>query len=59
MMEAKKRSKRFKKFHNEFNNLGITRELTDKVDSWSYDKLDEVNRITPIIKTKMKQNGII
>ncbi len=59
MMEAKKRSKRFKKFHNEFNNLGITRELTDKVDSWSYDKLDEVNRIAPIIKTKMKQNGII
>ena len=59
MMSAKRTNRRFKKFYTEFNNLGITRELTDKVDSWSYDKLDEVNRIAPIIKKKMKENGII
>ena len=39
--------------------LGITRELNDSIDNWSYDKLDEVNRIAPIIKGKMKSNGII
>jgi uncharacterized protein len=59
MMKSKKVSKRFKSFYNQFNNLGITRELNDSVDNWSYDKLDEVNRIAPIIKTKMKLNGII
>ena len=59
MMKAKRISRRFRKFYSEFDNLGITRELTDKVDSWSYDKLDEVNRIAPIIKKQMKNNGII
>ena len=39
--------------------LGIIRELDESIDNWSYDKLDEVNRIAPIIKTKMKLNGII
>ncbi len=52
-------SSRFKKFHKQFNNLGITKELTESIDNWSYDKLDEVNRISPIIKKKMKSNGII
>ena len=59
MMKSGKTSKRFKSFYNQFNTLGITRELNDSVDSWSYDKLDEVNRIAPLIKTKMKSNGII
>ena len=39
--------------------LGITKKLSERVDNWSYDKLDEINRIVPIIKEKMKQNGII
>tara|TARA_A100001037_G_scaffold248600_1_gene230990 strand:- start:94 stop:222 length:129 start_codon:yes stop_codon:yes gene_type:complete len=39
--------------------LGITRELGDRVESWSYNKLNEVNRIAPIVKAKMKKNGII
>ncbi len=59
MMKSKKNNRRFKRFYNEFKNLGITRELEDRVDNWSYDKLDEVNRIAPIIKEKMKSNGII
>ena len=59
MMKSNNLSKRFKDFYNQFNNLGITRELNDSIDNWSYDKLDEVNRITPIIKQKMKSNGII
>ena len=59
MMKSNRAGKRFTNFYNKFNDLGITRELNDSVDSWSYDKLDEVNRIAPIIKDKMKQNGII
>ena len=59
MMKSKKRIRRFKSFFNQFKELGILKELNDSVDSWSYDKLDEVNRIAPIIKEKMKLNGII
>ena len=59
MMKSNKISKRFKNFYNQFKDLGVARELNDSIDNWSYDKLDEVNRIAPIIKTKMKLNGII
>jgi len=59
MMKPKKSIRRFKKFHTQFKELGIARELTDSIDNWSYDKLDEVNRIAPIIKKQMKTNGII
>ena len=59
MMKSNNISKRFKNFYTQFENLGITRELKDTVDNWSYDKLDEVNNIAPLIKQKMKSNGII
>ena len=59
MMKSRKRIRRFKSFFNQFKELGILKELNDSVDSWSYDKLDEVNRIAPLIKEKMKKNGII
>ena len=59
MMKPNRSIRRFKSFYNQFKDLGIIKELTDSIDSWSYDKLDEVNRIAPLIKEKMKQNGII
>ena len=59
MMKPKKSIRRFSRFFNQFKDLGIIKELTDNIDSWSYDKLDEVNRIAPLIKEKMKKNGII
>ena len=59
MMKPNRTIRRFKSFYNQFKELGIIKELTDSIDSWSYDKLDEVNRIAPLIKEKMKQNGII
>ena len=59
MMKPKKSITRFKSFYDLFKNLGIIKELTDSIDNWSYDKLDEVNRIAPLIKEKMKSNGII
>ena len=59
MMKSNKNNTRFKKFYSLLTNLGITRELKDNIEEWSYESLNEVNRIAPIIKTKMKTNGII
>jgi mitochondrial fission protein ELM1 len=59
MMKSFKPTGRFKKFYSQLKDLGITRELEDKVESWSYNSLNEVNRIAPIVKTKMKKHGII
>ena len=59
MMKPNKNNRRFKKFYSLLTDLGITRELKDSVEEWSYESLDEVNRVAPIIKTKMKTNGII
>jgi mitochondrial fission protein ELM1 len=59
MMKPKKRNDRFKKFYSQLCNLGITKELNNAVENWSYESLNEVGRIAPLIKSKMKQNGII
>ena len=59
MMRSFKPTGRFKKFYSQLKDLGITRELEDRVESWSYNSLNEVNRIAPLVKSKMKKNGII
>ena len=59
MMKPNKNNRRFKKFYSLLTDLGIIRELKDSVEEWSYESLNEVNRVAPIIKTKMKTNGII
>ena len=59
MMKAVKNNYRFKNFYTKLNKLGITKELENNVETWSYDNLNEVNRIAPLIKSKMKSNGII
>ena len=59
MMKSFKPTGRFKKFYSQLKDLGITRELDDRVESWSYNSLNEVNRIAPTVKAKMKKNGII
>ena len=59
MMKSVKNNYRFKNFYTKLNKLGITRELSNNIDSWSYENLDEVNRIAPLIKSRMKSNGII
>ncbi len=58
-MDAKKNNLRFQKFFSQFKQLNIIKDLTDKIDLWSYNKLDEVNRISPLINEKLKKNGII
>ena len=59
MMKAIKNNYRFKNFYTKLNKLGITKELENSVDTWSYENLNEVDRIAPLIKSKMKFNGII
>ena len=59
MMKSFKPTGRFKKFYSQLRDLGITRELGDRIESWSYNALNEVGRIAPIVKAKMKKNGII
>ena len=59
IMKSFKLTGRFKKFYSQLKDLGITRELEDRVESWSYNSLNEVNRIAPIVKAKMKKYGII
>ena len=58
-MNSSKNNLRFQKFFSQFKQLNIIKDLTDKIDLWSYSKLDEVNRISPLINEEIKKNGII
>ena len=58
-MKPSRHNLRFQKFFSQFKQLNIIKDLTDKIDLWSYSKLDEVNRISPLINEKIKKNGII
>ncbi len=50
---------RFEKFYKLFRDLGIIRNLEDKIEHWTYDGLDEVNRAAALVNERMKKNGII
>ena len=52
MKATEKNNLRFQEFFSQFKQLNIIKDLTDKIDLWSYNKLDEVNRIAPLIKEK-------
>ena len=51
----KRISKRIKKFHNKFSDLGITRDLItiSKLSKWIYKPLNESKRIASIIKERI------
>ena len=53
-MKPKKNNYRFKKFYRLFNEMGITRDLGDQIESWTYNKLNEAERIAGIINSKLK-----
>ena len=48
-------SKRIKNFHDEFENLNITKKLLNHTDlnSWQYEALDEAKRISGILKERI------
>jgi len=61
-MKAKRNSYRFQDFYSKFKEMKIIRDLDtykDGIDLWTYQKLDETQRIVPLIKERMKKNGII
>jgi len=58
-MKNKRSIHRFEKFYKLFKDLGIIRDLDDKIEHWTYNGLDEVNRAASLVKEKMKTNGII
>ena len=49
----KKNDKRFQRFRNLFRELNIIRNLGEEVEIWSYEKLDETNRVANIIKQRI------
>jgi len=50
-----KKNERFKNFFKLFESLKIIRNLDTVVDSWSYQKLDEVNKISTYLKNKLNR----
>ena len=53
-MKAKRNNYRFKRFFELFKQLGITRDLGEKVETWTYNKHNEAQRIALEIKNKIK-----
>ena len=53
-MKPKKNNYRFKKFFRLFKEMGITRDLGEQIESWTYNKLNEAERIAAIINNKLK-----
>ena len=53
-MKPRRNNYRFKKFFELFNKMGITRDLGKKVETWTYNKHNEAERIANLIKNKIK-----
>ncbi len=53
-MKTKKNNYRFKRFFELFRQMGITRDLGEKVETWTYNKHNEAQRIANNIKNKIK-----
>ena len=49
-----KKNERFMKFFELFKSLNIIKDLDSKVENWSYEKLNETDRISSYIKDKIK-----
>tara|TARA_Y100001970_G_scaffold274883_1_gene375329 strand:- start:352 stop:1299 length:948 start_codon:yes stop_codon:yes gene_type:complete len=54
-IKTKKNNYRFKRFFELFNQMGITRNLGEKVETWTYNKHNEAQRIAAEIKNKIEK----
>jgi len=54
-MKTKKNNYRFKRFFELFKQMGITRDLGEKVETWTYNKHNEAERIAKEIKSKLEK----
>ena len=52
-MQPKRNNYRFKKFFQLFKEMGITRNLGDNVESWTYENFNEAERIATIVNKKL------
>ena len=52
-MQPKRNNYRFKKFYQLFEKLGITRNLGDKVEIWTYENFNEAERVATIVNKKL------
>ena len=50
---ATKNDHRFKKFINLFKDLNVIRELNENLENWSYETLNETNRVAKEIKRNL------
>jgi len=53
-MKPKRNNYRFKKFFDLFKKMGITKDLGEKVEPWSYNKHNEAQRIALELKNKIE-----
>ena len=53
-MTAVKKNYRFKKFFELFKTLKVIKDLDNLIENWSYDKLNETDRISRYIKEQFK-----
>ncbi len=53
MIPALRNDKRFKRFRSLFEKLNIIKKLNNKLETWTYEKLDEADRIALEIKRKI------
>ena len=53
-MDAKRNNYRFKKFFQLFKDMGIIKDLGENIESWSYKKLNEAERIAFELKKKIE-----
>ena len=53
-MDPIKKNDRFKKFFELFKSLNIIKDLENSLEKWSYDKLNETDKISGYIKQQLK-----
>jgi len=53
-MKSRRNNHRFKKFFQLFKEMGVIRDLGEKVESWTYNKFNEPKRIAVEISNKLK-----
>ena len=53
-MKAVRNNNRFKKFFKSFKSLNIIKDLENSLENWSYEKLNETDKISSYIKEQLK-----
>jgi len=53
-MKPKRNNYRFKRFYKLFRELGVIKNLGEKVENWTYDSFNEAERVAAIINSRLK-----